>query len=434
MFQLFFTKLVKIRTMPEEPKKIFPKNFLWGASTSAYQVEGGNHNQWSVWEQANADRLANTAEKRISWTPRWHEIKSLATKPDNYVSGKAVDHYHRYKEDFELVKKLNLNSFRFGIEWSRLEPKEGQFDQEAIEHYRSYIAELKKRDIEPVLNIWHWTYPQWFAKKGAFKKSANIFYFERLVKLIADELAAELKYVITINEPNIYGSLSYFTGEWPPQEKSFIAFARVYRNLTIAHKRAFKILKEKHPWLQIGIAHNIANIQAKRPHNFFDQFSTKVMRYYWDWWFLMKIRHHQDYVGVNYYFTDYYTGIFKRQNPNIPLNDIGFYMEPEGLYPVLLRTWARFKKPIMVSENGVADMDDQYRHWWIEESLVAMERAMSEGVNVIGYFHWSLLDNFEWSYGWWPRFGLVAVDREHDMNRTIRPSAKWFAEKIKQLS
>ena len=103
-------------------------------------------------------------------------------------------------------------------------------------------------------------------------------------------------------------------------------------------------------------------------------------------------------------------------------------MEPEGLYPLLLRTWARYKKPIFITENGLADETDEYRRWWIEESLVAMEKAISEGVDLRGYFHWSLLDNFEWSFGWWPKFGLVKVDREHDMKRTIRPSARWFAK------
>ena len=156
------------------------------------------------------------------------------------------------------------------------------------------------------------------------------------------------------------------------------------------------------------------------------------MRYFWNWWFLKRIRKYQDFVGFNYYFADYYKG-FKVSNPQFPLNDLGWYMEPEGLYPSLLRAWAHFKKPIIITENGVADMHDQYRQWWIEETIIAMERAISEGIEIKGYFHWSLLDNFEWSFGWWPKFGLVEVDREHGMKRTIRPSAKWFAERIKKL-
>src|SRR3990167_7518539 len=161
--------------------------------------------------------------------------------------------------------------------------------------------------------------------------------------------------------------------------------------------------------------------------------STKIMRYFWNWWFYRRIRKQQDFVGFNYYNTDYYTGLVKLKNPTTPLNDLGKYMEPEGLYPLLLRAWARYKKPIFITENGVADARDQYRQWWLEQSIIAMERALSEGVDVRGYFHWSLLDNFEWAYGWWPKFGLVEVDRANGMKRTIRPSALWFAGKIKKL-
>jgi beta-glucosidase len=165
----------------------------------------------------------------------------------------------------------------------------------------------------------------------------------------------------------------------------------------------------------------------------FDEFSVKAMRYAWNWWYLNRIRKYQDFVGFNYYFSDYYTEFFKRENPKVPVNDLGWYMEPEGLYPLLLRVWAHYKKPVFVTENGVADSQDQYRRWWLEETIIAMERAISEGVDLRGYFHWSLLDNFEWAYGWWPKFGLIAVDREKGMTRTVRASGYWFADKIKQL-
>lgn len=422
--------------MPEDvplAKIEFPRDFLWGASTAAYQVEGGNHNQWTVWELAHASQLAKNAEKRYGHLPLWPEIKKQAQDPNNYVSDRGVDHYHRYEEDFKLVKKLNLNAYRFGIEWSRLEPEEGKWDGAAVEHYREYIEKLQAMGIEPVLNIWHWTVPVWFERRGGFKNAANLKYFERFVQKVCDEYAHLLRYVITLNEPNVYASFSYQLGLWPPQEKNLLSTAKVYWNLVKAHRRAYKILKKHHPELQVGIAAQLANIQAKRPHNVFDEASTKMMRYFWNWWFLRRIRHQQDFVGFNYYFTDYYSGLFKRKNPNVPLSDLGWYMEPEGLYPLLLRIWAHYKKPIIITENGVADAKDEYRRWWLEESLVAMERALSEGVKIKGYFHWSLLDNFEWADGWWPRFGLVAVDRQNGMKRTIRPSAKWFASRIKQL-
>lgn len=423
--------------MPEDAKNTkitFPKDFLWGASTSAHQVEGGNHNQWTEWELENATRLAKNAEKNYGKIPKWPQIKDQTQDPNNYVSGRGVEHYKRYKTDFELVTILNLNSYRFGVEWSRLEPQEGVWSEEAVAHYHGYIEELKKQGIEPVLNIWHWTFPVWFAQKGGFKNSSNIKYFERFVQKISDEYGHLLRYVITLNEPNVYASFGYQLGKWPPQEKNLLSTLRVYGNLVRAHKKTYQILKEHHPEMQVGIATQLANIQAKRPHNFLDTTATKLMRYGWNWWFLRRIRRQQDFIGFNYYFTDYYSGLFKRQNPKTPLSDMGWYMEPEGLYPLLIRAWAHYKKPIIVTENGVADSADEYRRWWIEESIVAMQRALSEGVKIKGYFYWSLLDNFEWSDGWWPKFGLVAVDREHGMKRTIRPSAKWFADKIKQLT
>lgn len=413
--------------------KFFPKHFFWGASTASHQVEGSNYNQWTVWELAHAKELAQTAHQRLNWLPNWNRIKDRAEEPDNYVSGRGIDHYNRYKEDFELLGPLNLNAFRFSLEWSRIEPEEGKWDEAEIAHYKKYIDELRRRKIEPFMNLWHWTLPVWFAEKGGFEKKDNLKYFERLVSKVADELIGEIEYVITLNEPNNYASIGYLMGRWPPDESSPLKFMKVYHNLAIAHRRAYRILKSAKPILQIGCAPNLSNIQAKRPHNMLDEFSTKWMRYFWNWWFLTRIRHHQDFVGVNYYFSDYYTGLGKMKNPKVPLNDMGFYMEPEGIYPLLLRTWSRFKKPIFITENGLADEKDEYRRWWIEETIVAMERAISEGVDLRGYFHWSLLDNFEWDQGWWPKFGLVAVDRKNGMKRTIRPSAKWFAARIDKL-
>ncbi len=414
-----------------DKKRVFPKDFFWGASTASHQVEGGNLNQWSVWELAHASELAKTAENKYGKLPIWDDVKKQAENPNNYVSGKGVEHYKRYHEDFAIVKKLNLNAFRFGIEWSRLEPEQGKWDEKEIQHYKDYIKELKKNGIEPFLNIWHWTVPIWFDELGGFTKRGNLKYFYRFVHKIAEEYVDQLHYVITLNEPNVYTTFSYLTGEWPPNQRNLLTASQVYWNLITAHKNAYKILKKNHPHLQIGIANQLANIQSKRPHNLIDVAVTKIMRTVWNWSFFRRIRKYQDFVGFNYYFSDYYKNLFKRENPLVPQNDMGWYMEPEGLYPLLIRTWAHYKKPIFITENGVADMYDQYRKWWLEESFIAMERAISEGVDVAGYFHWSLLDNFEWAYGWWPKFGLVAVDRKNDMKRQVRPSAHWYAEFIK---
>lgn len=416
--------------MPKKP--LFPKNFLWGASTAAHQVEGNTYNQWSTWELAHAHELAKTAARRLKGLPNWERVKDRAERPENYVSGKGVEHYARYGQDFELLSRLNLNAFRFGIEWSRLQPEPGVWDAAELQHYKDYIRELKSRGIEPIMNLWHWTMPVWFAELGGFEKGANLKYWEEFVRKIADEFAYEVTYIITLNEPNVYSSFGYLTGEWPPQKKSVPAFLRTYWNLASAHRKAYRILKNKRRALRVGIAAQLANIQSKRPHNYLDIIATWWMRYFWNWWFINRIRRQQDFVGFNYYFTDYYRG-FKRDNPSVPLNDLGWYMEPEGLYPLLVRVWARYKLPIMITENGVADERDEYRQWWIEETIIALERALSEDINIIGYMHWSLLDNFEWKYGWWPKFGLVEVDRTHGMKRRPRPSARYYAGRIKEL-
>lgn len=425
-------------------KRLFPKDFLWGASTAAHQVEGNTFNQWTVWELENAQRLAKNATKNNGWMPKWEKVKAQAEKPENYISGKGIEHYERYKQDFKLAKRLNLNAFRFGIEWSRVEPEEGVWNEDAWQHYRDYIKELLELDIEPVLNIWHWTMPVWFTDKGGFEKRKNIFYFKRFVEKLCEELPIDkLQYLLTLNEPNVYSSFGYATGEWPPNKKNLYAFAKVYYNLTKAHKAIYPVLKHANPKLQIGLASQFANISAKRPQNIFDLIATRWMRYFWNWWFYNRVNKYQDFVGFNYYFTDYYRfrdyknikkhELFYRANPNTPKNDLGWYMEPEGIYPIIVRAWAHYKKPILITENGVADMDDEYRKWWIEETIIAMERALSEDIQMIGYLHWSLLDNFEWAYGWWPKFGLVEVDMK-TMERKIRPSAKYYAEQIEKLS
>ena len=225
-------------------KSIFPKDFFWGVSTASHQVEGGTENQWSTWELAHAKELAKSAEQRLGMLPIWDEIKTEAQDPQNYVSGKGVEHYKRYKEDFAIVEELGLNAFRFGIEWSRVQPEEGKWDDKALEHYHDYIAELQARDIEPFVNLWHWTMPTWFTDKGGFKYRKNLSYWRKFVQKISDEFGSDIRYVITINEPNVYASFSYATGEWPPQEKNWLNASRVIWNLVLAHKIAYKTLKK----------------------------------------------------------------------------------------------------------------------------------------------------------------------------------------------
>jgi beta-glucosidase len=409
--------------------KIFPDEFLWGASTAGHQVEGGNYDQWTVWELAHAKEMASTAEKRLGWLPNWQDVKQQAEDPDNYVSGKGVDHFHRYKEDFDIAKTLNLNALRFSIEWSRCEPEEGVWDKAAIDHYHNYIAELKQRGIEPVVNLWHWTHPVWFDDKGGFSKNGNVGYFLRFVSKMAEEFGDQLRYVITINEPNVYVLYANLNKVDVPPHGPLWQRLLTYRNLVKAHRYAYRILKKSHPRLQVGIAQQISNDLPKDSHKWTDKIAPKLIGYFWAGWFLNRIKRHMDFVGFNYYYTNYYDG-FSPKNPKEPVNDVGWYMEPAGVGEVATKLWIKYHKPVLIAENGVADSEDQYRQWWLKETMLSLIRAQKAGVNLIGYMHWSLLDNFEWAFGWWPKFGLVHVDREHNMKRTIRPSAKWWAKQL----
>ena len=211
--------------------------------------------------------LAKTAKQRLSWVPAWSRVADQAERPANYISGQGIQHYQKYLEDFDILTELGLTAFRFGIEWARVQPAENTWDQRAIEHYRVYIAELNRRGIEPILTLWHWTMPVWFTDKGGLEKRRNLVYFDRYVQRIAQEFGGDLRYVLTINEPNVYTGFSYATGEWPPQRKNLIKFARVYYNLVLAHRRAYAILKAASPELQVGVAAQLANIQPKRPDN-----------------------------------------------------------------------------------------------------------------------------------------------------------------------
>jgi beta-glucosidase len=411
---------------------IFSEDFLWGASTSGHQVEGGNYDQWTVWELAHAKELAKTAKKRYSWQNNWEEIKQQAENPDNYVSGKGADHWNKYKEDFNIIESLGLNAFRFGMEWSRFEPEEGVWDKTAIDHYHNYVAELKSRGIEPVVNLWHWTCPVWFEEKGGFFKTANISYFLKFVSKFAEEFKDEIKFVITLNEPNVYCTYADINKVPVPPKGTLLQRLIMYRRLVKVHKYSYRILKKANPNFEIGIAQQIGNDQPKNKNSMLQKLIAKAATYIWGLWFMDRIKRQMDFVGFNYYFTSYYT-LKGLKNPTTPVNDMGWYMEPAGITEVATKLWARYKKPVMITENGLADANDQYRQWWIKETMLALVKIQKSGVKLIGYMHWSLLDNFEWHNGWWPKFGLVSIDRENGMKRTVRPSARWWAAQLKLL-
>lgn len=398
----------------------FPKTFLWGAATSAYQVEGNNHNQWSEWEKQNAAKLVKTINYDI---PEAREL-------DNYISGKACDHYDNYKTDFDLLDKMNMNAYRLSIEWSRIEPHEGEWDQKQIQYYKRYINELLNRNIEPVVTLFHFTLPVWLSDKGGFAKRSNLKYFERYVAKILTEIDPRVKYIITINEPEIYATMGYQVKIWPPAKGNLLQYLWVVNNLALAHNRASKIIHELRKDAFVSIAKNSCHIYAGND-SAYSKMNVKVLQYIQDYFVLNKVMGTCDYLGLNFYFSARFFG-HKMKNPNKLVNDLGWDMQPANIQYVIERLYKRYNKPILITENGVADSKDQYRKWWIEQTLEGMQKAMKNGVNLIGYLHWSLIDNFEWVYGKWPCLGLAKVDYKSG-RRSLRKSAIWFGQQIKRI-
>ncbi len=300
----------------------FPKNFYWGSATSAHQVEGNNHNDWSEWEKENAERLAKAAKNK-AWPDYILNPPAGGPNPlqeENYISGRACDHYNRFQEDFDIAKQLGHNAHRFSIEWSRIEPEEGKFDEKEIEHYRQVILALKERGIEPFVTLWHWTLPIWFCDKGGWLNKDAPKYFERYANKISRPLQ-NVRFWITLNEPEIYASNSYLKGIWPPQKRSLIFCSRVIRNLIKAHKQAYKIIKEIQLNAEIGIAKN--NI-------YFEGWQLFFIDWLWNKYFLNQIKNHQDFIGLNYYFHRRFP-----KNENKIISDMGWEIYPEGIYHVL---------------------------------------------------------------------------------------------------
>jgi beta-glucosidase len=408
----------------------FPKKFLWGAATSAHQIEGGTHNQWSVWELENAKSLAAQSEYHFGELDSWPQNVKEAKHPDNYVSGKSTDHYNRYETDFDLLKKMNMNSFRFSVEWSRVEPQEGAWNIEAIEHYKSYVAELRRRGIEPVLTLFHFTLPVWFTAMGGFEKRSNTSYFVRFAEKIVRELGVDIRYVITINEPEVYAYESYMMGYWPPNVTSKVMTRRVLSNLARAHNQAAAAIHSINRRYRVSIAKNSPYIYAGDDAVLSRKYAD-FLQYARDDYFLKKVVKSCDFLGVNYYFSDRVYG-YRVHNPDARVSDLGWDLAPANIQQALERLHEKYALPILITENGLADREDADRQWWLTQTLIGMQKAMDNGVVLEGYLHWSLLDNFEWDKGRWPRFGLAAVNYD-TLERTLRPSALWFGKVIKNL-
>ena len=400
--------------------KKFPQAFLWGAATSAHQVEGQNiHNDWWQAEQNHALKEA---------------------------SGFACRHYEFYAQDFAIARELNHNCHRFSIEWSRIEPLEGRFDASAIEHYRKVIIDLKSRGLEPVVTLHHFTNPVWFSQKGGWTKFKLQEYFLRFVDRIVKEFATQVKFWITINEPLVYSSHSYLLGVWPPQEHSLFKTAKVTFNMAQAHIQAYRIIHRiyQEKALEKPMVSIAANLQAFEicRSTLKNKLAVYLRHKLYNLYFIEKLLHKKtlDYIGVNYYSRNLVDvaswGIrhllvdtCNYNHQPLRKNSLGWDIYPQGLYKLLIAL-KKYNLPILIAENGICTEDDNLRWDYIREHLEELHKAIEQGVGILGYIYWSLLDNFEWDKGFAPRFGLVHVDYQNQ-KRTIKTSAKKLAEVFK---
>lgn len=424
--------------MAKQRELRFPKGFLWGTASSSHQCEGGNvNNQWYRWEQQG--RILSGEE-----------------------CGQAANWWENAEQDFELAEQMENNALRLSLEWSRIEPREGVWDSSALERYREMLQDLRRRNMTPVVTLHHFTEPLWFTERGGFARGENVRYFLRYVNYVTRALKDLCDFWVTLNEPNIYAVQGYQMGEFPPGERDLLRAVRVLHNLMRAHVEAFYAIRLHQPQACIGyclhyrlldpafflspLDHAVAGVQD----SYFNWNALKLAeegRYAFPWNLLTpgirRAAGARDYHGVNYYTRELVSfdpsaasDAFGRRSirPGAVRNDEGLdghfgEIYPEGMYRVLYEVYRRTRgnKPLYISENGFCDARDDRRPAAILEHLAQVQRAIQDGIPVMGYFYWSLVDNFEWNNGWHVRFGLIDLD-PRTQRRTPRRSASMFGE------
>lgn len=374
----------------------FPEGFLWGASTSSYQVEGGIHNNdWAV-----SDRVPK--------------------------AGVACDTYNRFREDFAIAKYLHHNAHRMSLEWARIEPERGRFDEDALYHYHGMLSWLRDNGLRTFVTLHHFTSPLWFARDGGWASPRATEHFERYTAKVVQSLGHLVDFWVTINEPNVYSLCAYVIGIFPPFEKNIPKSFRVYRAMLRAHNRAYEVIHNYDRDAHVGFAQNFSWRRAERRFNFLDRIFASFMN--WTEYHLPFRITKNDFIGVNHYHDSHIRFSFSQAKHFVvmtrhggQMTDRGWAMHGHALYQVLVKLKS-LGKPIYITENGLADQADKYRANFIHDYLGHMHNAIRDGADVRGYLHWSLLDNFEWEDGYKWKFGLVAVDFK-TLKRTIRESA-----------
>jgi beta-glucosidase len=396
----------------------FPANFLWGAATAAHQVEGGLDNEWSEFER------------------RPGAIKG----GDQSTAG--VDHYNRFDGDFALAEAMGHNAHRLSIEWSRIEPERGSWNMAEVAHYHEVFASLRKRGLEPFVTLHHFTNPRWLAARGGWLNAEAGEDFARFAAFAAKEFRHEVRYWITVNEPNIYAWHSYVTGQWPPRKRSLGGAFRVMANLGHAHVAAYRAIHETYAEdprasrPEVGYSQNLMTLSPYADWSPVDRWIARYGDRVFNESFLdvVAARHGAlDFIGVNYYTRAHIRfPALVLALTGAPVNDLGWEIYPEGLHQALILAgrYARLpdgrKIPVYVTENGICDATGDRRGEYLVSHLREVHRAIRDGVDVRGYIHWTLMDNFEWAEGYSPRFGLFYIDRERDLARVETPAVNVY--------
>ncbi len=408
----------------------FPEGFRWGTATSSFQVEGNNTgNDWWAWEQLPGRVLhADRSGAACGW---W--------------DGRA-------EEDFDRAASTGQNSHRLSIEWSRIEPGPGRWDEDALDRYRQMVRALRNRGIEPLVTLHHFTNPVWLAELGGWTGERVVQLFERYVRKVVAALRDDVDFWCTINEPNVYLFSTYVEPVFPPGRPGFAQALAVARHLVRAHAAAYHAIHELQPSARVGLAMNLRLFDPANPASPADRllaryhhrlFNDLILLAAHDGKLRLPMRPEMvrgaagtmDFLGVNYYTRDLVSlsarpsqrFISRFPTPGSEVGDGGYgEIYPEGLYRVL-RWGAGLGLPIYITENGVPDAADRYRPRFIVTHLYQAWRAIQEGMPVLGYYHWSLVDNFEWQCGWTQRFGLWEMDPA-TQRRTLRRSGVVYSE------
>jgi beta-glucosidase len=422
---------VEFDSVPDNPFIApVPPGFLWGTATSAHQVEGGNAlNDWSLFEAVPGNIQAGDR------------------------SGIAVDHWNRVAEDVGLLSDLGANAYRFSIEWSRVEPVEGHWDASAWTHYEEEVDLLLRVGVTPMVTLLHFTLPAWLSERGGVTSPDFPDRFERFASEAAQRLGNRVIYWCTVNEPNVQMYLGYVEGVWPPGLQDRAKAAEAFAGLVRGHARAASAIKNVNTEAKVGVANHLIVFDPQRPWWLLDWIAAREADRGFNWAFYDSVKRgaisfhipgfpevdepmpslagSTDFVGVNYYrreivrFSPGAPGLVELMQGPGTRSDLGWEIYPEGLLRMIRRVWDRYGLPVIITENGIADASGALRPAFLRGHVYAFSRAMDEGIPVQGYFHWSLLDNFEWAEGFESRFGLYRVDYE-TLERIPGPGAEEF--------